>query len=581
MAAVPRPLPILALTALLVPAWTAQAPREDVRAYRSWIAGEEAGGTDKRAWSGPEGRIIEVRDWIRISRLGVDITQDQTTRAVRRHDGALSFTFELRLSQEPLKGTATWTPAKPLRLVVAFQGMPPREVDLPEGTVLWPGDEDDALKTAARERRPVHLKGYSIATQQPTALDLEPVGPDPLPGFPDALRYRGKAQDGPMAQDVEVWISPREAEVRQSGTFGGIPLLVQRASLPAPAAGAPAEGFFARTLKRVPPHPFLPWLDTVDVAWSGATPPDLPEGGLQTRLGPGRWRLRRAPEPAGPARAERPVTGAPSAEDAPYLEATPLVQFRDPAVAALVRRLGAPAGATRWELAQRVSAFVYDWIQDKDYSVGFASAQEVARHPRGDCTEHGVLAVALLRALGVPARGAVGWIAMEGTLGLHFWAEVKVGGDWVPIDPTFDMAPASAFRLRLGTSALADLGSVGWDNASAAFQDGAWLPVSGWGDEVRIQGDTVFAPGLALRAQGPRWALKDGSLTLDGHPAAAAPRPGPAAGARLLQGSNGRKGWFADGLLYADCGGGRWLRIAGLDQAGALRLLDALETRPR
>jgi hypothetical protein len=272
-----------------------------------------------------------------------------------------------------------------------------------------------------------------------------------------------------------------------------------------------------------------------------------------------------------------PVQGEPAPEDAPYLAETPLVRFRDPVFGGLQRRLAPPAGATRWDLAKLVTRFVYDWIIDKDYSVGFASAQEVARTPRGDCTEHGVLAVALLRRLGVPARGVVGWIALGGTQGLHFWAEARIGGAWIPLDPTFDQAPASAYRIKLGDSDLKDLGSVGWDNASAAFQEGMWTPEGPWASAVRIQGDTVHAPGRALRVQGSRWALEAGILTLDGaHRVAAAARPAPSQPTRLLQGRDGRQGRYGASTLWVDCGGGEWLQVDSLTEAEAFKLLDGL-----
>lgn len=104
-------------------------------------------------------------------------------------------------------------------------------------------------------------------------------------------------------------------------------------------------------------------------------------------------------------------------------------------------RLRPRPGATRWELAQAVTRFVFAWIDDKDFSVGFATALEVARRPKGDCTEHAVLAAALLRRLGVPARGVTGWVAAGRTFGLHLGVEVKLRDRWIPVDPTFDEAP--------------------------------------------------------------------------------------------------------------------------------------------
>ena len=45
----------------------------------------------------------------------------------------------------------------------------------------------------------------------------------------------------------------------------------------------------------------------------------------------------------------------------------------------LLARLKPSSAATRWQLAKAVNRFVFDWITEKDYSVGFASALEVAR----------------------------------------------------------------------------------------------------------------------------------------------------------------------------------------------------------
>jgi transglutaminase-like putative cysteine protease len=575
MAFVPRSVIILTLAGALVA--PAQVPAPEIHAFRSWIAGKEAGGSEQRTYAVPEGLRCDSHEWTSIERMGMSISQDLVQTALKGKDGAVQFTFTLSLSQEPMEGRATWAPSDPGHLKVTFKGLPPSVVDLPAGAVIWPGDEDALLKAAAAAGRSVHMVGYSVPTQQESRLDLEPQGPDPLPGFPGAVRYKGKAAEGPMIQEVEAWISPEQAMVKQVGTIAGIPFLSQRASLPAPAPEAAGPGFFERTLKTVPAHPFLPWVPSVEVVWTGQAAQALPETPCQKRLGDNRYLLSRSGGPSAAGRAERPVQGQPSPEDAPYLAETPLVQFRDPVFAGLQRRLAAPAGATRWELAQLVTRFVYDWILDKDYSVGFASAQEVARNPKGDCTEHGVLAVALLRRLGVPARGVVGWVAMGGTQGLHFWAEARIGGEWIPLDPTFDQAPASAFRIKLGDSDLRDLGSVGWDNASASFQEGVWKPEGPWASSVRIQGDTVHAPGRAIRAKGSRWSLEDGALLLDSaHKVTATARPAPSQPTRLLQGRTGRQGRFGASRLWVDCGEGAWLQVEALTEAEAFRLLDGI-----
>jgi len=581
-------LTLFFITQLLGPGLPAKARAQvvakpgaaEVRTFRTWIGGQEAGGSERRTSTGPDGVRIERHEWTRLERQGVPVVQDLTETALRRPDGSIQFTFTVTLSQEPLAGQASWTPAEPGKLKVTYRNLPPKVVDLPPGTILWPGDEDDLMKQGARQRRPIHVKGYDVATLQASNLDLDPVGPEPVPGYPGTMKYKGKSLEGTLAEDVEVWISPDQADVKNLGSFAGVTLVEQRAELPAPVATGKAGGFFERTLKTLPPHPFLPWVQDVEVRWTGKGVQQVPEDPQQRRTGENRYVLTQAARPSAGAMAELPVAGKPSAEDAPFLAETPLVQFRDPVFEGLMKRLAAPAGATRWELAMRVTAFVYDWIQEKDYTVGFASAQEVARTPRGDCTEHGVLAVALLRRLGVPARGVVGWVAMDDAMGLHFWAEALIGGRWLPIDPTFDQVPASAFRIKLGTTDLANLGTVGWDDAASTFQEGSWVPGAPWSAAIRVQGDTAYAPGAALRLPGAAWTCEGGVLSLNGtHRVTASPRPEPAQHVRLLQGRKGRRGWLGTAGFWVDCEDGRWLRVSGLTEPEAFRLLDGLEVQ--
>lgn len=324
--------------------------------------------------------------------------------------------------------------------------------------------------------------------------------------------------------------------------------------------------------------------------WNGKGPQELPEDEQQKKLGENLYRVRRAAQPTAEEAREVPVKGTPSQQDAPFLAASPLVPFQHPVFDGLMKRLNAPGTATRWELAKLVTDFVYEWITDKDLSVGFASALEVARNPTGDCTEHGVLAVALLRRLGVPARGVVGWVGLENLVGLHFWVEVKLKDRWVPVDPTFDQVPASALRLKMGTTDLADLGSLGWDTAALSFVDGTWAPERPWAESVRVDADCVVAPeGTLLRVPGARWTLKQGLLRLwdpEAHELEASIRPDQARlkGAKLLMGSrSGRKGWWSEPSrdLWMDLGEGRWLQVSDCSDRQAFQILDELEIRPR
>ena len=580
-----RPLPGVALAFIL--SFPAEVGAQEVQRYRQWIEGQESGGAEQVSSRKPE--RIDHREWTQMERFGTSVRQEMTTTAVREPDGSLRLTWRLTLSQEPVLGQADWSPREPDRLRVTASGAAPSVLAVPKGACIWPGDSETLLKEAAGAGRAVHFTEFSPGTQQWSKVDLELLGAEPLPGFPDTRRYRGKLQEGAMPVQLEAWISPRHGEVKQIAKMAGLTVLLQRAELPAPSSPAPGPGFFERTLAQLPPHPFLQWLPEATLRWSGPGPQDLPQDDQQVRLGPNLYRVRKAAGPSPAEAAEKPVKGTATAEDAPFLAPTPLVQFQAPEFNALVARLDPPPSAGRWELARRVASFVFEWIGRKDMTVGFASALEVARNSRGDCTEHSVLAVALLRKLGIPARGVVGWVGLGEVMGLHFWVEVKVGRRWIPLDPTFDQAPASALRLKLRTTDLADFGSLGWDTAALSFVDGAWTPEGPWAGAIRLEGDTLKAPdGTVLRVPDGSWELGQGRLQLHlagVHTVSATIRPSQQqlAGARLLQGGrSGQRGWWdpGTGILWMDLGRGRWLSVDRIKESPAFRLLDLLQVHP-
>ena len=584
-----------ALLPLLLSGLLLQAGGPAPRTFRQWIAGQEVGGSSVVARDEGPDRVVVSREWLALSRMGQVVRQELEETARRTPQGRIAFSWRVRLSEDPFEGTASWSPEAPGVLRIHPKNGAAQDLPVPPGALLWPEDLDARLQEAARLRRPVQATTFSFPTQQWTTVELEPREPAPLPGYPDAVHFAGRELEGKAQASLESWISPTAGEVRQTSELGGLSLFMQRSDLPVPADwSTPAAGFFEQTLQTLPFHPFLPWLEAVTLRPEGPVP-DLPEDAQQRRLPDGRWRMSRATAPTVAEATERPVQGAPSSPDAPYLAATPLVPYRDPAFEGLVRRMALPPGLGRWELARRVTDFVFEWITEKDYSVGFASALEVCRHPRGDCTEHGVLAVALLRKLGVPARGVTGWVALDGTLGLHFWVEVKVGGRWIPVDPTFDQAPASAFRIKLGDTDLADLGSVGWEGAATAFLGVRWLPqdASGrpWGSDLQVAGDRLSAPGgIQLRLPGARWTVHAGSLEVQsslGGPwdvqASLRPDQAQLRSASLLAGAKTlRKGWWEPrrSTLWMALPRGRWLRVEGLTEAAAYLVLDQLSVDP-
>jgi transglutaminase-like putative cysteine protease len=108
--------------------------------------------------------------------------------------------------------------------------------------------------------------------------------------------------------------------------------------------------------------------------------------------------------------------------------------------------------------AEALTRYVNAIIQKKP-TVSLPSAREVLRTKIGDCNEHTALFVAMSRAVGIPARIAVGLAFVHGAFYYHAWPEVYIDeggrrGLWLPVDPTFNQFPADSTHLRLARGGL-------------------------------------------------------------------------------------------------------------------------------
>jgi transglutaminase-like putative cysteine protease len=124
------------------------------------------------------------------------------------------------------------------------------------------------------------------------------------------------------------------------------------------------------------------------------------------------------------------------------LEPTAFVQSDQKVIIDLARRaVGRTNDAA--EAISRIEAFVADYVEDKNLSVGYASAVEVASSRQGDCSEHAVLTAALCRAVGIPAQVVTGlayveeWMTVQNGFGGHAWTQAYVGDKWIGLDAAF------------------------------------------------------------------------------------------------------------------------------------------------
>ena len=135
------------------------------------------------------------------------------------------------------------------------------------------------------------------------------------------------------------------------------------------------------------------------------------------------------------------------------LEAEPLIQSDDPRIQDEARQAVGREQRDPRAAAGILTARV-DRMLAKSVTFSIPSALQVLDSRQGDCNEHTVLYVAMARALGLPARTAVGLVYLNGSFFYHAWPEVWLG-QWVAVDPTFGQYPADAAHIRFVVGGLA------------------------------------------------------------------------------------------------------------------------------
>ena len=113
-----------------------------------------------------------------------------------------------------------------------------------------------------------------------------------------------------------------------------------------------------------------------------------------------------------------------------------------------------------WETAKKVSRWVNQHMA-KDYGASSDRATDVLRELKGDCTEHSLLTVSLLRALGIPAKRIDGVVYLMNedqvpALYWHEWVEAYIG-EWTQLDPTFGQDVADSTHFAVGEEARAEI----------------------------------------------------------------------------------------------------------------------------
>ena len=136
----------------------------------------------------------------------------------------------------------------------------------------------------------------------------------------------------------------------------------------------------------------------------------------------------------------------------PFLSSSVYLDTDDLLIKKLAKK-GKGKAKTPQEIAKKLTKFVFRYMTNKNYEVGFATASEVARNKAGDCTEHSILLAALGRALDIPSRVVTGLVyadefeEQKDVLVYHMWTQFYMDDEWVNLDAALGLVKCPADRI--------------------------------------------------------------------------------------------------------------------------------------
>ena len=143
----------------------------------------------------------------------------------------------------------------------------------------------------------------------------------------------------------------------------------------------------------------------------------------------------------------------------PFLSSSVYLDTDDLLIQKLAKK-GKGKAKTSQEIANKLTKFVFRYMTNKNYEVGFATASEVARNKAGDCTEHSILLAALGRALGIPSRVVTGLVYADefedqkDVLVYHMWTQFYIDDQWVNLDSALGLVKCPADRITFSVDSL-------------------------------------------------------------------------------------------------------------------------------
>ncbi|QDU62877.1 Transglutaminase-like superfamily protein [Planctomycetes bacterium Pan216] len=257
---------------------------------------------------------------------------------------------------------------------------------------------------------------------------------------------------------MTMWVNDKGQALKTTMPMGGLALTVYRVSraeaLETPTTGDVDLGYetLVKLDKKVQrAH------DTKSITYrllgdDADTLTSIPETDAQKVLGRDEKSVRLKVSRQVPPKDQRTIDDSVATE---YLEANAFIQSDNPEIARIAKDLVGNQ-PDPWKKVTRLEEWVDKNMTNVAFNIGFATAAEVIQTRNGDCTEHAVLLAALCRAVGVPARVAMGLVYLERThvLGYHMWTEVNIGGKWYAVDGTLGRGGIGGGHIKLADGSL-------------------------------------------------------------------------------------------------------------------------------
>ncbi len=407
----------------------------------------------------------------RLQRLGSEISISIANEFVESPDGKpRSMQSSQNLGLSTVRERYRFTDSAVLQETLSSGRTTRRKNPLPEGHWLTPAKARDYAERRIAE----HAEEFTYSVLDPSA-GLTPVqqthrvrGERPVEVFGKsvpAVEWVVTQSAMPGVQTTE-FVDKKGVLLRTEINLGGITMVMLEADKELALSNFSAPELMASTLV----HPDKPIDNPRDARRAefllsrsdAGDMPDLPSDAAQTATRIDRQTIRVVVNLD-----NAPLAPAQDALDHRYTDPSTTADSADPALIELTNRALTDIPDDPRAKADALRAFVHAFINQKSLGVGFATASEVCATREGDCSEHGVLLAALLRAAHIPSRAVSGLVFVDSFLnhekifGFHMWTQalIPVNGlpRWIDVDATLPGANAfDATHIALSTSSLAE-----------------------------------------------------------------------------------------------------------------------------